>query len=244
MTLKNIKDIDLGYNGYEDDIFITFDLDWCSDEILSYTLDIIEAYNIKVTFFITHKTKLLKRMRANKDIELGIHPNFNPLLNGDFRYGKNIEEVVKFYMKIVPEAVSVRSHSMTQNSQILDVFEQNGLKYDCNTYIPFSSNISLKVYSHWTDYLIKVPYFWEDDVHCYYNWEWNIQPFLVRKGLKVFNFHPIHIFLNTEKIERYSMVKKLLNDYRILEKNIHNKNFGSKCFFISLLENTNTLINK
>ena len=43
-------------------------------------------------------------MRANQNIELGIHPNFNPLLNGDFRYGKSIDEVIKYYKKIAPEA--------------------------------------------------------------------------------------------------------------------------------------------
>ena len=102
--------------------------------MLSYTLDIIEKHNIKATFFVTHETKLLVRMWNNPNIELGIHPNFNPLLNGDFRYGKNFEEVIEYYKNIVPEAVGVRSHSMTQNSPILDTFEKFGLIYDCNTF--------------------------------------------------------------------------------------------------------------
>ncbi len=31
----------------------------------------------------------------------------------------------------------------------------------------------------------------------------DIQTLTQRKGLKVFNFHPIHVFLNTERLERY-----------------------------------------
>jgi hypothetical protein len=171
LKFENIKNINLeNPSSWEDKIFLTFDIDWCSDEVLSFTLDIIEKNNIKATFFVTHETKLLDRMRANPNIELGIHPNFNPLLSGDFRYGKNIDEVVGYYKNIVPEAVSVRSHSMTQNSHILDSFEKAGLIYDSNTFVPYSSDIELKPYKHWTKKLIKVPYFWEDDVHFIMSW--------------------------------------------------------------------------
>lgn len=160
MKFENIKNINLeNPSSWQDKLFISFDIDWCSDEVLSYTLDIVEKYNIKATFFVTHETLLLERMRDNPKIELGIHPNFNPLLSGDFRYGKNFEEVIEYYKNIVPAALGVRSHSMTQNSPILDTFEKFGLIYDCNTFIPYSSNIEVKPYNHWTDKLIKVPYF-------------------------------------------------------------------------------------
>jgi len=220
---------------WDQKIFITMDMDWCNDEVLSFTLDIIDEYQFNVTFFVTHETKLLQRMRKNDNIELGIHPNFNPLLNGNFYYGENINEVISYYKTIVPEAVSVRSHSMTQSSPILETFVKHGLKYDCNSFVPHSSNIELKPYAHWSKELIKVPYFWEDDVHCLYNWEWNISKFLDAAGLKVFDFHPIHIFLNSEKISRYENAKPLLNNFEELKKNINDKNFGSKNFLIDLL---------
>jgi len=213
MKFENIKNIDISNpSTWEDKIFLTFDLDWCSNEVLLYTLDIIEKYDIKVTFFVTHKTPLLERMRANNKIELGIHPNFNFLLEGDFRYGKNIEEVIMYYKDIVPEAVSVRSHSMTQSSKILDSFEKFGILYDCNTFIPFSSGIELKPYKYWTKKLTKVPYFWEDDVHFLYEWEWNVEKFIKYKGIKVFDFHPIHIFLNTEHLDRYVVSNRNSNE--------------------------------
>lgn len=220
---------------WQDKIFLTFDIDWCSDKVLSYTLDIIEKYDIKATFFVTHDTTLLKRMKANSNIELGIHPNFNPLLNGDYRYGKNIDEVIECYKKIVPEAVSVRSHCMTQSSPILDSFEKLGLSYDCNTFVPYSSNIEIKPYKHWTNNLIKVPYFWEDDVHCIYNWEWNLEQFTSYKGIKVFDFHPIHIFLNTEHLGRYEKSSEWSNCEKNLPKHRY-EDYGTYSFLIDLIK--------
>ena len=83
-----IKDINIkDSKSWENKIFLTFDLDWCSDEVLEYTLNLLEQFNVKAIFFITHYTKLLDRMKKNESFELGIHPNFNFLLNGDFRYG-------------------------------------------------------------------------------------------------------------------------------------------------------------
>jgi len=44
MKFENIKNIDISNpSTWQDKIFLTFDLDWCSDEMLSYTLDIIEG---------------------------------------------------------------------------------------------------------------------------------------------------------------------------------------------------------
>jgi len=93
MNFEKIKTINVKNKpSWDGKLFLTFDVDWCSDEVLSYTLDIVEKYDINSTFFITHQTALLDRMRENPKIELGIHPNFNPLLNGDFQYGRKCEK--------------------------------------------------------------------------------------------------------------------------------------------------------
>ena len=106
MNFEKIKTINVKNKpSWDGKLFLTFDVDWCSDEVLSYTLDIVEKYDINSTFFITHQTALLDRMRENPKIELGIHPNFNPLLNGDFQYGRSIREVIEFYKKIVLELI-------------------------------------------------------------------------------------------------------------------------------------------
>lgn len=231
-----IKEIETHTNDYEDNIYLTFDMDWCSDEVLSYVLDLIEPFDIKATFFVTHKTPLLERMRKNKNIELGIHPNFNFLLNGDFRYGKNMQEVFNYYKEIVPLAKSVRSHSMTQNSYMLNIFHKEGIEYDCNTYIPYSSQIELKPYMYAREHIIKVPYFWEDDLHCLSKWSWDIKEYVEHKGLKVFDFHPIHVFLNTESLDRYDDAKEYFNDFEKLSKYKNTLTCGIKDFLIDIIK--------
>lgn len=237
MKFETINKIDI-YNdlSWKDKIFLTFDIDWCSDEVLSYTLDILEKHNAKATFFVTHNTKILNRMIENENIELGIHPNFNFLLSGDFRYGKNINSVVEYYKRIIPNAVSVRSHCMTQNSNILDCFDQFGLSYDCNTFIPFLSGVVTMPYRHWTNNLIKVPYFWEDDIHCLYGHTWNYDIYLNNDCIKVFDFHPIHIFLNTECLSRYNNAKIYSDNYSKLSKHINNRENGAMDFLIDILK--------
>jgi len=103
-------------SSWREKIFITFDLDWCADEILTYLLDILADYDVLCTLFITHKSPVLNKLIDNTNFELGIHPNFNPLLEGNFKFGNSIEEVIKYYKNIVPESTSIRSHSLTQNS--------------------------------------------------------------------------------------------------------------------------------
>lgn len=236
MIFDNIKNIKIcNKESWKEKVYITLDIDWCSDEVLNFTLDIIKKKNIKATFFVTHETKLLERMRENKNIELGIHPNFNPLLKGDFRYGINSDEVIGFYKNIVPEALSVRSHSMTQNSIILDLFAKHGLRYDCNTFVPFSSGVELKPWEHWDKKLVKVPYFWEDDIHCLYNSKWDHKKYLEYGGIKVFDFHPVHIFLNTEDLRRYDNARESFNNYEKLKGHVNNNCYGTRDFFNDLI---------
>lgn len=69
----NIGEIDLENPSSYQKIFLTFDIDWASDEVLEYCIDIIEKANVKATWFVTHETPLLERLRANPNFELGIH---------------------------------------------------------------------------------------------------------------------------------------------------------------------------
>jgi hypothetical protein len=58
--------------------------------------------------------------------------------------------------------------------------------------------------------LLRIPYFWEDDLEmerprpC-----WQLNPLLqIGQGLKVFGFHPIHIYLNSTNMKSYQMLKR------------------------------------
>ena len=190
--------------------YLTIDIDWAHDDILADTIDLVEEFNVPATWFVTHDTPLLQRLRGNPDFELGIHPNFNFLFDGDCRVGRDAAEVIGRLLAIVPEAKSVRSHSTTQSSGLLDLFKRCGLTHECNSFIPVQSGIELKPWRLWTG-LTRVPYFWEDDVACLYGAS-DAKPMseLVNwPGIRVFDFHPIHVFLNTESMIRYEQTRGL-----------------------------------
>ena len=190
--------------------YLTLDIDWAHDDILIDAIDLVEAHQVSATWFVTHDTPQLSRLKSNPNFELGIHPNFNFLLNGDDHSGKDAEDVVDRLLAIVPEAKCVRSHSTTQSSGLLDLFRRKGLTHECNSFIPVQSGIELKPWRLWSG-ITCVPYSWEDDVACLYGPD-NAMPMsrLVElAGIKVFDFHPVHIFLNTENIDRYEKTRAL-----------------------------------
>ena len=79
-------------SSWEDAIFLTFDIDWAHDSLLADTIDFVEAAGVNAICLITHDTLPLDRLRANPKFELGIHPNFNFLLEGDGHNGLNARD--------------------------------------------------------------------------------------------------------------------------------------------------------
>lgn len=219
----------------DDRIFLTVDLDWCSDEVFGTTLDILEKYDAYATIFVTHDTALLDRVRENPKLDLGIHPNFNFLLEGDHRYGRNHRDVIKHFLSIVPDAVSVRSHSLVQSSGILQTFFELGLTHDCNLLLP----VAMKPvpFEHWNNGLLRVPYIFEDDVECHIGWK-NLGAFGAIDALdcvKVFNWHPIHIFLNTEHLDRYKNSSAVHRRHELLKDHVNQGSFGARDLLLQVL---------
>lgn len=211
-----IKSIDIkNRETFLSKIFITLDIDWAHDEILAYSLEIFKKHKVPATFFVTHETPLLDQIRNEEIFELGIHPNFNVCFDPNYQGRKSPRAIIEKLLEIVPEAKSVRSHSMLQSSPILDLFAEYGLTHECNHFIPEQSGIELSPWVVWNG-LCKVPYFWEDDVHCLYSQKSDMSNLLLRNGLKVFDFHPIHIFLNTEDLNLYESTRKIHHEPRSL----------------------------
>lgn len=217
MNYKNIKQISTDDDYEFSDLFITIDIDWASDDVISYTLEKVRNKKIAATWFVTHDTEILKDIRQSPKQELGIHPNFNKLFNGDHSNGGSIDDVIERIMNIVPEAKSVRSHSMTQSSLIIDSFSKFNLTHDCNHFIPYHSDIKLSPWRHWNG-MIKVPYFWEDDIEMLESRIFDVEKIQNYQGLKVFDFHPIHIFLDQNDMANYNEARPYFNDVSKLKK--------------------------
>jgi len=200
--------------------FLSIDIDWAEDEILQYSIDILSGYEFPVTWFVTHETELLNQLSENPYFEIGIHPNFNNLLRASDNSLTSCE-IMDEMISLVPNAKIIRSHSLTQNSFLLDLFASYNLTHESNIFIPAYSGISLKPWRHWNG-LTRLPYLWEDDVSCIIEPEntLGIPDTLNLPGLRIFDFHPIHIYLNTESLDRYEKTRfchgdpKTLAEYR------------------------------
>lgn len=197
--------------------FLTFDIDWARDQVFSHTIDLVENADVAATWFVTHETPLLERLRSNPKFELGIHPNFLSLLNQNQSPEFDAKAILKVLQEIVPEAVSLRSHSLLQSTQLSNLFAQNGIVYDCNYMVPASAGIELKPWRQWNN-LVRVPYFWEDSIHIIQEVNDSMENLVSRPGIRVFNFHPIHVFLNTENVSRYEQSRPFHKDWPELNK--------------------------
>lgn len=115
-------------------IYLTFDMEWGNDTTLEYFYNLLKKYKVLATILVTHQTKWLQIFREDPDIELGIHPNFNKLLLGEPGTA-NYKEVIDRLLQIVPEAITYRSHSLTDSSQIISYCVERGIKNNLNTYL-------------------------------------------------------------------------------------------------------------
>lgn len=220
-------------NTWEKKIFVSFDTDWAHDEVILDTYNLISKYNVQSSWFITHNSEALNILKKDASVELGIHPNFNELLNNQENQ-KNQNKIISSLMEVVPNAKIVRSHSLLQSERLVDLFNEYKLSHISNFYIPYSSLINIKPFKLWNESIIT-PHHWQDNV------ELRMKENLKKKinfdiGLHIFNFHPIHIYLNTENINRYINIKNFYHQPQKLIKYRY-EGYGVRNFLEDLLKN-------
>lgn len=188
--------------------FLSFDIDWAHDAILTDTIDIVRSAGVASTWFVTHNTPLLHQLRNLNGAELGIHPNFNPLLDGTpINSDNTAEKVVRSVLSLVPDARAIRSHSLTQNERLVDQFRDAGLTHISNLFVPHGCGVEAKPFRIWDDIVI-VPHCWQDNVALKMHLPFPKEEEL-HSRFHVFDFHPIHVFLNTEHLDRYERTRDL-----------------------------------
>jgi len=223
-----------------DHYILTIDVDWAPDFAIDHVANILIEHNVKSTWFITHRSKAIERLRIKpKLFELGIHPNMLP----GSTHGCTEEQVLTHVLDIVPGATSMRTHGLYQTSNWLaKAANEFGILTDVSLFLPRTANITAHQL-HWKDSsLWRIPYFWEDDAEMYEkNPIWKISDNRLNiNGLKVFNFHPIHIVLNTNRFEWYEHLKQIrplkLWDESFAKEHAQ-KGIGPQTFFLDLVKN-------
>ena len=194
---------------------ITFDIDWAPDFAIDFTANLLAERGVKSTWFVTHLSPAVERLRSCPDLfELGIHPNFMTKSS----HGVEPEQVLKTCMEFVPEAVSVRTHGLLQSGNLVDlVMSLTPVTFDVSLFHPRALHVDVVKYERFGQILWRFPYVWEDD------YVMEALPLSVSRdceffglsetlasasGIQVFNFHPVHVFLNSNVMENYRAMKR------------------------------------
>ena len=189
-------------------IIITLDIDWAPDFVIDTVAETLIQSQVKATWFVTHHSPAIDRLKQHKKLfELGIHPNFLP----HSTQGKTPTEVLDYCMDLVPDAMSMRTHALVQSSPLfIEIMAQTPIKRDVSLFLPRCSWIQPFEYRLHGRSLWRIPYFWEDDFEMEaITPSWEITSLIKNdKGLKIFNFHPIHIYLNSKNIASYQKLKQ------------------------------------
>lgn len=224
----------------EKSFFLTFDMDWAIDEVLFDFYNLMKDRNVVGTIHVTHETKFLDVIREESILECGIHPNYNPLLMGEPGVG-NIDDVLGNMKGIVPEAKCVRSHALTTSSIIARKYSEYGLKYDLNTLIPAQEGIKIKPYHVPYENITVLPFFYEDDIYLNFADKRGVDFYFGDSfdAPRIFNFHPIHLYLNTDCVETYEDARPYFKNLVELEKKRNHSRYGIRDFFDELVSYAN-----
>lgn len=195
------------------DYVITIDVDWAPDWAIAEVADSLIENNVKATWFITHDSKGIRKLFKYPHLfEIGLHPNFHQ----ESTQGKTPEEVMMYLKRIAPSAKSVRTHGLVQSSRLFRMVREDfNILHDVSLFLPKTSNIipHEMFFSENKKGLLRFPYFWEDDEEMYRPepcFSFRHKEYHVY-GLKIFNFHPIHIVLNSSDRDNYYSCKRKIN---------------------------------
>jgi len=216
----------------------TSDIDWAPEAVIADTIELFNTYNVKCTLFCTHHSAVIDSIKHDENFELGIHPNFLPVMT---QQKGTINEAIEKVLEIVPDAKGVRSHSLVQSTPLFETFKNYGLQYEANTNLPYKNDI--EPYKLWNG-LVKVMHNFEDDVHFMYKHSFNdtrINTF--ENKLNVFSMHPIHIYLNTDTEQTYNNARMHYQDAGELIKLRNTKTWGTRDMLIGLLKNHHSSFN-
>lgn len=185
-------------------ISLTIDTDWAPTPVIEDTLSIFEEFGHTVTVFSTHDDglDLGKHERA-------LHPNF---LGED----QDDEAVLADLVDTFPDAVGTRSHSLYTHGQLHPLYPEYDLTYESNYMMYREPNLR----PFWMgERFVQIPIYFMDDVWMHRERSLpDPEALLNQSGLKVFTFHPIHVFLNTPDLDYYETHKDKYQDVDALRQ--------------------------
>ena len=185
---------------------VTLDMDWAPNWMIEDCLRTLVDRRVAATWFVTHDTPVLEEILRRGDLfEAGIHPNC--LLGSS--HGNTELEVLETMFSLLPKAVSMRTHGLYQSTPFLTLAASMGVRTDVSLFLPWAQNLFPHVLPFADAPMTRLPYFWEDDIAMETKGApWSIKdPAFHGPGLRIFDFHPVHVALNTRNIVHYERLK-------------------------------------
>lgn len=226
---------------FADTICLTVDVEWANSDVLADTVRLLDERGLRGTFFCTHAGI------ETTGHERAIHPNFRHKGDsfqqlrrkiGNELYDWADSSIYEFTLNTIqtlyPNALGVRAHNLFYDSELFHIYKKAGLEYDSTYFLPMAQNIMpvLKEYN-----ILEIPVYYMDHVDIMNQ----ISGFTIEglglenHGIKVFDFHPNMIFLNTATEEQYVKSKSHYHDYEKLLKLRYSER-GVRTLFIDLLD--------
>ena len=220
---------------------ITFDIDWAPDFAIKFVADELYRKKIKSTWFVTHASPAIEELKKNELIELGIHPNFLP----NSSHGKTTNEILQNLLKIIPNAKCIRTHGLYNSSYLYrEIARNETLENDSSILMPEIPDLKPHTlyFEDAGSPLTRVPIFWEDDIEMYNpkkSWDFKNTKYHVN-GMKIFNFHPLHIFVNSNNMDIWNALKDISNldklDQNVVNEYVNKDSKGVKDLFEEICE--------
>ena len=192
---------------------LTFDIDWAPDYAIQHCLNLLDKKGVSATFFATHPTYMNNEIKKRGHI-LGIHPNFLPKSS----HGTSVSSIINKCLTFSKEAWCMRSHSLLQSTPLLcEVFAKfPQLKLDVSLLMHRSKFAHKYLYDYNGVTFERLLYNWEDD------FEFSKQRYCSEKDLffgklTVYDFHPIHVVLNSSNGSEYKKLKENLNGKKLYD---------------------------
>ena len=204
----------------------------------------MDRHRVKATFFATHETDLNAEIVA-RGHELGIHPNFLP----GSSHGAAPAEVVETCLRFAPNARYMRTHRLIQSSPLLSaVFTRFGqLETVVSLFMRRAERVLRCAFEFGEARFERILYDWEDDAE-FARGRFGDEDDHFFGDRTIFDFHPIHIHLNSRTGAEYGRLKERLGG-RALQRasatEVSSLAFdgdGARTFLEAVLESDNRAI--
>jgi hypothetical protein len=194
---------------------LTFDTEWSPPEVVGYTLDILEDYGYTGTFFCTDKSNRNIRLH-----ELALHPNF--------LREKSEAQILSALQVHFPNAKGARSHCSYFHTNLPDLYSRKGIAYDSSYLMP---NVEVEPFPLF-EHVYEIPMYFLDN-YSVSTRRWAVEFSAIPE---VFDFHPVHIYLNTNDASLYLKAKKWWKNPERLWRMRDTRKRGVHDYFIHILE--------